>query len=195
MVDHPPLSAGHPYSDDANGGLWKESPITPSYSPFTTGPPTALALQTRDFGTSYPPFIGQRHEPGWFPTRSMSYGHVEDLSHSYPTNYHHQYPIETRRRATVLHTPSLQTSNNSSNTSVSDMQGTPMSAPLSSSSMQQFALPPAWHSHPAPSPRTKLPEYGNWYPEPSQLANVQEEEVIPHFGREPAILYSSAGTR
>lgn len=75
---------------------------------------------------------------------------------------------------------------------MSDAPGPPMSAPLTSQAVHQFALPP-WNIHPAQSPMTKVPEFGAWYPDTAQLAKVQEEEVGHHFVEGPAILYSSAG--
>ena len=194
LNEHGPLSAGPSYADDHAHRHWKESPITPGYSPYTTGPPTMLSQQTRDSGSNFSPFSVSRHEPGWpIPTRSMSYSHLEDFSHQYSNNYQQPYPIDTRRRASDMHPPSLHNSAHSSNASISDAPGPPMSAPLTSQAVHQFALPPAWNIHPVQSPMTKMPEYGGWYPDAAQLAKVQEEEVGPHFGGEPAILYSSAG--
>jgi hypothetical protein len=192
---HIPLSAGHEFADEHPHGHWKESPITPGYSPFTTGPAPLMHHQTRDGSSHGPPFGVSRHEPTWpIPTRSMSFGHLDDLSQQYSNNYHPQYQFDARRRASEMHPPSLHTSANSSNASMSDAPGPPMSAPLTSSGMHQYSIPPAWTSHPAQSPVIKIPDFGGWYAsETGQLAKVQEEEIGPHFAGEPPMLYSSAG--
>ncbi|MCJ1250193.1 hypothetical protein MMC30_007419 [Trapelia coarctata] len=196
LNDHGPLSAGPPYADDHAHRHWKESPITPGYSPYTTGPPTMLTQQARDAGINFPPFGTSSHAPIWpTPTRSKSLAHVEEYSHQYSNNHYQQpYPIDTRRRASDMHPPSLHNSAHSSNASISDAPGPPMSAPLTSQAVHHFALPPAsaWNHHPVQSPMTKMPDFAGWYPDPAQLANVQEEEAGSHFGGEPAILYSSA---
>jgi len=193
LNDHGPLSAGPPYADDHTHRHWKEPPITPGYPPYTTGPPTILTQQARDAGSNFPPFGTSRPDPGWpapAPTRSQSFGHGGDFSHQYPNNHYQQpYPIDTPRRASDMHPPSLHNSAHSSNASMSDAPGPPMSAPLAN---HHFAIP-VWNPHPGQSPMTKVPDYGGWYSDNVQLAKVQEEEAGSHFGGEPAILYSSAG--
>ncbi|MCJ1387421.1 hypothetical protein MMC18_000264 [Xylographa bjoerkii] len=193
LHEHIPLSAGHSYAEDHMSGHWRESPITPVYSPYTPGPPNSLAPQVRDGSGTFAPFGAPRHEPGWAaPTRSMSYGHVEDLSNHHLNHYQPPYQMDLRRRASEMHPPSLQTSN-SSNASTSDLPGPPMSVPMSSQVVHQHGLPAAWSSLPTQSPMHKLADYGNWYSEPTQLARVQEEDVASHYNGEPPILYSSAG--
>ena len=195
LNEHGPLSAGPPYADDHAHRHWRGSPITPGYSPYTTGPAIMLPQQTHDAGSNFQPFGASRPGPGWpipapAPARSMSIG---DFSHTYPqNNFQQPYPIDTRRRASDMHPPSLHNSAHSSNASISDASGPPMSAPLASQVMHQFPFP-HWNIHPGQSPMTKMSEFGNWYSDPVQLAKVQEEEAASHFGGEPAMLYSSAG--
>ena len=174
--------------------------MTPAFSPYSTGPASAIPHQSPDISGGFVPYANSRQDSGWssLPARSMSYGHVEDLSHHFQNsnaNYHHQpYQLDYRRRASELQPPSLQTSANSSNTSMSDPTNVSMQAPVTSQPVHHFNLPSTWQALPGNSPCRKSPEYvGGWYPESNQLAKVQEEEMGPQFGGDPAILYPSAG--
>ena len=195
FFDHGSVSAGHARTEDPSHAYWKfaQSPMTPAFSPYTNGPSNSLAPQPRDVGGGFAPFNGQRQESGWpVPTRSMSFGQVEDLSHQYHNNYHQPYQLDYRRRASDMHPPSLQNSANSSSTSMSEGSSQPLSASISSQPLPHL-LPPAWNALPGHSAVSKAPEYVGWYPEPAQLAKVQEEETGHHFGGSPALLYSNAG--
>ena len=197
FYDHGPVSAGHVTSEDSSSSYWKlaESPMTPAFSPYSSVPPNSLAPQPRDANGGYVPFNGQRQEAGWpVPTRSMSFGHAEALSHQYDNSYHQPYQLDYRRRASDLHPPSLLNSANSSNTSMSDAPNPPLSAPIPSQPMHHL-LPPAWNSLPGLPPTSKAPDFNTWYQDPGQLTKVQEEEPGPHFGSNSAILYSGAGHR
>ena len=174
--------------------------MTPAFSPYSTGPTSSVPHQSPDVSRGFVPYANSRQDSGWsLPSRSMSYGHVEDLSHHYQNNnanYHHQpYQLDYRRRASELQPPSLQTSANSSNTSMSDPTNVPMQAPVTSQPMHHFNLPSTWQALPGNSPGRKSPEYVWGYPEPNHLAKVQEEEAGPHFGGDPAMLYSGSGRR
>ena len=180
------MSAGTQIHDDHPNGY---SPMTP-FSPFTSGPPSAMAQSARDANGAWAPWGGPRQEPSWpVPSRSQSYGHLEDLPHHFQSNYHQQF---NRRSSDIHHPPSLHTSANSSNTSMVETSNVPMSAPMSTQPLQSYGLPPAWHAHPGQPNMTKPPEYGVWYSEPGPLAKVQEEEVTHHYGPDPTALYSSA---
>ncbi|MCJ1408378.1 hypothetical protein MMC19_002453 [Ptychographa xylographoides] len=199
LNDHGPLSSAHAYEEEPMSGHWRESPMTPGYSPFTTAPPPHQFPQhSRDVsGASFPSFVAPRPDSSWgVPTRSMSYGHFEDLSHHYPNGYHQPYQADLRRRASEMHPPpSLQTSANSSNASSGEMHATPISSSIPSQLLHHpHGIPPQWHNVPVQPSMSKIPDYGGWYPDAGQLARVQEEDV-PHYGGEPPILYSSAGHR
>ena len=148
-----------------------------------------MAQSGRDVNGAWAPWGGPRQESSWpLPSRSQSYGHLEDLPHHFQSNYHQQF---NRRASDIHHPPSLHTSANSSNTSMVETPNVPMSAPMSTQPLQSYGLPPAWHAHSGQSNMTKPPEYGVWYSEPGPLAKVQEEEVSNHYGPDPTALYSN----
>lgn len=173
--------------------------MTPAFSPFSAGSQNPVSQHPPDVGTSFVPYGGSRQDQNWpLPGRSHSFGHVEDLSHAYPNHptYHRQqYQLDFRRRASEMQPRSLETSGNSSSTSMSEAPNAPLSAPVTSQPMHHFGLTPAWHAIPGHSPVNKAAEFGGWYSEPSQLAKVQEEESGPHFSGDTAILYSNARHR
>lgn len=125
------------------------------------------------------------------PTRSMSFGIVEDLPQVYQTHYNPQpVSMDYRRRASEMHPPSLQTSNNSSNGSIPEANMAPLSAPpVSTPPIQHWGVPTTWNTLPS-SLVTKAPDYGSWYGDTTPLAKVTEED-IGHYNGEPAILYAS----
>lgn len=172
--------------------------MTPGFSPHPSGPSSAIHSAS-DARSSFTSFAPSRSDSGWpMPTRSMSFGLVEDLPISYQNHYHHpQQPaplsIDFRRRASEMHPPSLQTSANSSNTSISETHKTPLSAPLSSPSSHHWNLPSTWNTLPSNGGiPIKTPDYGGWYSDSTPLPKVQEEDIAPPFGCEPAILYARA---
>lgn len=115
---------------------------------------------------------------------------------SYQNHYHSPHQIEFRRRTSDMHhPPSLQTSANSSTTSVSEAQSTtPLSAPpVTSQPMHPYSVSPTWSAISSHTLAGKGPEYGSWYPEPPSLAKVQEEEGGSHYGADPAIVYVGGG--
>ena len=207
LLDQPPTSASHSSPGDGSHSYWgrhSDSPMTPGYSPHLSGPTSSMrssydSRSSSDGRSSFTSFAPSRVDSSWMPTRSMSFGQVEDLPISYQHNYHHPHPIPSmdyRRRASEMHPPSLQTSNNSSTASISDSHMTPLSAPSSSTPpVQQWgvpSIPTTWSTLPSSSFVTKAPDFGGWYGEPGPLAKVQEEELGPHFGEQPAIVHSGA---
>ncbi len=167
--------------------------MTPGFSPHMSGPTSSLnsVSDARSSFTSFAP--STRENSAWpMPTRSVSIGVVEDLPGNYQTyGFHHpqRSSMDYRRRASeMMHPPSLMTSNNSSNTSISESHLTPLSAPVTSPPPNHWGLPSAWNTLPS-SAVTKPTDFGSWYSEPP-LAKVQEEEIAPPFGGEPTILYA-----
>ncbi len=198
FYDHGSLSAGPATPEDPAQAYWKmaESPVTPGFSPHFSGPPSAVPPHARESVTSFSGLPSSREEPGWsMHPRSLSFGRNEEPPGSYPHPYHAPHQIEFRRRTSDMHPPSLQTSANSSTTSVSEGQSTtPLSAaPVSSQSMHPYGLPPAWSAISSHALAGKTPEYGSWYPEPPSLAKVQEEEGASHYSADPAIVYVGGG--
>ena len=170
--------------------------MTPGFSPHLSGPmSTPMHSSDRSSLTSFAP---SRRDSAWsMPSRSASIGGiVEDLPAGYQTHFQHPHAMpsmSTRRQASDMQPPSLQTSANSSNTSISEAHMTPLSAPISSPPIQHWGIPANWSTLPSNDYAIKAPDYGSWYAEVAPLAKVQEEELGPHFGTEPAILHTGAG--
>lgn len=103
--------------------------------------------------------------------------------------------MEFRRRASDMHPPSLQTSGNSSNTSVSEGQSTtPLSAPpVSSQPMHNYGISPTWNPITSHGMVGKGSEYNRWYSDTAPLAEVQEEDLANHYGGDPTIIYAGDG--
>ena len=196
LLDHVPASAGHSSPGDSTHAYWGRhsgSPMTPGFSPHLA-PPTGSIHSAPDARTSFTSFAPSRSDSGWSTAqRSMSFGLVEDLSLNYSSqNRYHPQPasMDYRRRASDMHPPSLQTSNNSSSTSISEAHMTPLTVPISSPPSQHWMAPIRWGSLPNSSLVTKGPDQ---WSEPTILAKVQEEDFGPHYGGEPAIIYADAG--
>ncbi len=160
--------------------------MTPAFSHYS-GPPNTL-VQPR---SSFAAFNSPREDHGWQTApRSMSFGHVEDLSHGYPHPYQSSVSMDYRRRPSELYPPSLQASSDSSkNNSIADISTPPMTATVTSQPMGHF-ISPAWNALPGHSALSKAPEYSTWYSEPAPLAKV-EEEVGPAFHGGPGPVYTS----
>ena len=188
-----PTSASHSSPGESTQTFWSrhaDSPMTPGYSPHLSGPTSTMhsVSDARSSFTSFAPSRSHSDSTWAMPTRSMSFGVVEDLPHSYQDHYHHSQPssIDYRRRASEMRPPSLQNSNESSTASIPEANMTPL--PVSSPPIQQWGVPATWSSLANPLV-TKAPDYGGWYGETAPLAKVQEED-IGHYGNEPAILYT-----
>lgn len=196
LLDHGPTSAGHSSPGDSTHVYWGRhsgSPMTPGFSPHLPAP-TGSIHSAPDIRSSFTSFAPSRSDSRWSSAqRSMSFGTVEDFSLNYHSqNHYHPQSVsmDYRRRASDMHPPSLQTSNNSSTTSVSEAHMTPLSAPISSPPQQHWGAPITWGSFPNSSLVTKGPD--RWS-EPTILAKVQEEDFGPHYIGEPAIIYADAG--
>ena len=172
--------------------------MTPGFSPHVPGH-TGSIHSAPDARSSFTSFAPSRSDSGWSSAhRCMSFGQVEDLSlnyHNQNQNFYHPQTVsmDYRRRASDMHPPSLQMSNNSSNTSISEAHMTPLSAQIPSPPPQHWGVPSTWSSLPNSSLVTKGPD--QWYSEPTILAQVQEEDFGPHYGGEPAIVYADADSQ
>lgn len=184
-MDYGPLSAGNSTPEDPSHNYWR-SPLTPAFPAQFSGPPTSSS--SRDSGGSFTSLAPLSHGLGFpMPPRSMSVHGGQDFHQNYQTHYSPAYETNNRRRASEMMRPSsLQVSRNSSNTSISEASGTPLSL-----------LPNPW---PAPqtnwapltaAPLAKQPDFWGYLPE-TGLPQVQEEAVPPPFDSPPAIVYSDA---
>lgn len=189
------ISTGYSSPSDAPPHtLWgrhSDSPSMPGSSPRISGPTSSMP-NFSDSRNSLTLFVPSRNESACYaPARSMSWGYIENASpNSLPSNYYpHQISKENRRRASdALRPPSLQTSANSSNTSISEAHLTPLSAPVQSPPSANWNMPATpWSAF--PSTTTGKPYDGAWY-DSVPLAKVQEEELTPHFGGESTMVYT-----
>ena len=192
-------------NDEPQNGYWKpETPITPIFSPYTPNPSVSNSMHPQQISEPVTSSCYGSQSDGWpyVSNRSMSFphvSHVEDVTSQYQqpqvqANSYNPYPVTTTRRTSELHPPSLQTSTNSSNTSVSEPFVGGMSGPVATQPIHSFTIPSNWqgisgHSH---SPLSKHADYGGWYAEPQQLEKVQEEE-LSHFGENHPSVYARAG--
>lgn len=168
--------------------------MTPAFSQFS-GPPNSFSHHAYEPRSSFAAFTSPREEHGWpVAPRSMSFGQVEDLSHSYPNTYHSPMPMDYRRRPLEMYPPSLQTSsgNSSKHNSNGEVSTSPLVAVVTSQPMAPF-VSPAWNALPGNSVISKAPEYSTWYSEPAPLAKVQEEEVGPSFNSGSGAMFTSVG--
>ena len=200
--------SGHPRqpNEEPQNGYWKpETPITPIFSPYTPNHAIANPMHSQQIGEPVTSACYGSRSDAWpyLSTRSMSFphvSHVEDIPSQYQqpqaqANNYHAYPVASARRASELHPPSLQTSTNSSNTSVSEAFVGSMSGPIATQPIHSFTIPSNWQgiSGHSQSPLTKQADFGGWYSsEPQQLEKVQEEDVPP-FGEDHSAAYSRAG--
>ncbi|KAL8953044.1 MAG: hypothetical protein Q9222_001094 [Ikaeria aurantiellina] len=198
FYDHGPTSAGHSTPEDPSHPYWRlgDSPMTPAFQQLSgpPGPPNTLINQAFEPRSSFAAFTSPREDHAWpVAPRSMSFGHVEDLSHSYPNPYQSPLSMDYRRRPLEMYPPSLQSSSeNSKNNSLAEVSTPPLSAAVSSQSMAHF-VSPTWNALPGHSVMSKAPEYSTWYSEPAPLAKVQEEEVLPSFSNGPGAAFTSVG--
>ncbi|KAL8873291.1 MAG: hypothetical protein Q9174_001220 [Haloplaca sp. 1 TL-2023] len=197
FYDHgPPTSAGHSTPDDPSNPYWRlgESPMTPAF-PQYAGPSNALAQHAYEPRSSFAAFNSPREDHGWpVAPRSMSFGHVEDLSHGYPNPYHSPMSMDYRRRPSEMYPPSLQTTSatSSKHNSNGEVSTPPLASAATSQPMTDFVAP-AWNSLPGSSVMSKAPEYSTWYSEPAPLAKVQEEEVGHPYGAGHGAIFTSVG--
>jgi hypothetical protein len=184
-MDHGPLSAGNSTPDDPSQNYWR-SPLTPAFPAQFSGPPTSSS--SRESGGSFTSFAPLSHGLGFpMPPRSMSVHGGQDFHRNYQIHYSPAYETDIQRRASeMMRPPSLQASRHSSNTSISEASGTPLSFPPN-----QWPAPQTnWAPLTGP-PLAKQPDFWGYSPEPG-LPQVQEEDVPPPFGSPPAIVYSDA---
>ena len=185
------MSAGNSSPGDVASSYWgrhTDSPLTPNYSPHMSAPTTAMNNMDARNSIVYIPT--PRNDSTWSaPARSASMGVMDELNMpGFLNPKHHSFPqasIEYRRRPSEMHPPPLLTSTNSAHGSMSDACMTPMSAPISSPP-DTWGIGPGWGALPG-SAVTKPTDFGNWYSEPT-LAKVQEEEIPPPYGVQPAIV-------
>lgn len=189
--DPSPMSAGHSSPGEVSSSYWggrhSDSPLTPAYSPHLSAPNSALnGMDARNSVTSFA-HPATRNDSTWSaPAGPRTMGLVEDFGSAYPK--HHSFPqplsLDFRRRTSDMHPPSLVTSAGSSHASISEANMTPLSAPVSSPP-DTWGVGANWGGLPS-SAVTKPTDFG-WYGEPT-LAKVQEEDTIPHYGEQPAIV-------
>lgn len=199
-----PGAPGKINPEDPSNAYWRltESPMTPAYPhsgnpAHFSAPTTSIAQHPRGSAANYS-YATPRDDTGWPlpPARSMSLVNVEDLPPHYQNHYQQPLPQDFKRRMTTaadMYPPSLHTSNNSSNASISESQSAPISNSFGNQPLPNFGYSPTWSAfsgHHNASMVGKGPEgFNGWYAEPPQLAQVKEEETGSHF-QDPASSYS-----
>ena len=185
------------YSSPGEGSahaLWgrhSDSPVTPGFSPHLSGPTSSMTSFSDSRG-SLTSFAPSRNDSWSAHPRSMSFGLVEGL----PANgfdvgryYPHSMSKETRRRASDMRPPSLQTSATSSNTSISEPYHTPLSAPIPSPPSAPWNLSSGpWSA--LPGTVMNKPYETGWFSDGGPLPKVAEEEIPSQYIGEPPLVYT-----
>ena len=181
------MSAGNSTPEDPSQRHWR-SPLTPAFPNHFSGPPTSSS--GRDSITSFAPLDENAAWPT--PARTMSLHQGQDAYQLYQNHLPHSYDTDARRRASEMpRPPSIQTSREFPNVSVSDAAVTSLPLPISTQPLQPHwgTSHASWHP-PINAGLMKPPDFTGWYsPEPGILPRVQEEEVPPPFGSPPAVIY------
>ncbi|KAF2257128.1 hypothetical protein BU26DRAFT_36586 [Trematosphaeria pertusa] len=182
-------------SPSSSSGYWRPSPSTAnstygSESNVSGGhtPATMSTSSTMSYG-------GQPDSHNWGapgfqpPTRSMSYGNIEGIPQQYSNPglgiQQHDYP---RRTSPYPYPSTIDTSPSTlRSSSIGGHTSAPLSAPILPN--QQYSYPTPWNPYgggpaPAPAPGHEMPApsrsmSGQWYHEPGQLDQVQEEGGPP----------------
>ena len=185
-------TVGHP--DEHAGGFWMkpDTPITPSYPPPYQSAMPAPSNQQLHHESTYPPYEPVKTEAGWHPSRSMSYGHLEEAAHPQETLGRFYHP-EGRRNTMDMLPPSLRHSGSSSIVSVSESPPTTLASAATIQTIQPHPVHLPWQQAvPTQSPKS-LDFGGGWYPDPGHLTKVSEEhEPPPHYVGDHPLLFSGA---
>lgn len=176
----------------SSSGYWRPSPSTTnsvygSESNVSGGqtPATMSSVSNMSYG-------GLPESHSWAqpnfppPTRSMSYGNIEGLPQHYPSSgLGIQQPDYPRRTSPYPYPTTIDTSQPTlhSTTTLASASAAPLSAPILPN--HQYGYPQAWNpyggGHPAghDMPMQGRSMSAQWYNEPGQLDQVQEESGPP----------------
>ncbi|KAF2689346.1 hypothetical protein K458DRAFT_439698 [Lentithecium fluviatile CBS 122367] len=178
-------------SPSSSSGYWRPSPSTAnstfgSDSNVSGGrtPATMSTTSTMSYG-AHPESHNWAPSNFQTPTRSMSYGNIEGLPQQYQNaGLGIQPPDYPRRTSPYPYPTTIDTNhNNMSSTSLGPQTPAPLSAPILPN--HHYNYPPPWNpysggqtsAHDMPLPSRTMS--GQWYGEPGQLGQVQEESVSP----------------
>ncbi|KAF1941951.1 hypothetical protein EJ02DRAFT_185427 [Clathrospora elynae] len=161
----------------ANSTYGSESNVSGGHTPAAMSTSSTMSYGHQDgHWGQQPPF-----QP---PTRSMSYGNIEGISHQYPgqgLGIQHDYP---RRTSPYPYPTTIDT--NTSTIHATTLGGGSTSAPLSAPIVPNHSYyPPTWTSydgvpnHGPPMPVSGRSMSAQWYAEPGHLDRVQEEATPP----------------
>ncbi|KAI9737849.1 MAG: hypothetical protein M1834_009218 [Cirrosporium novae-zelandiae] len=188
----------HPSSEDLSRSVWSfaEPHLAVGYPPFSNPPST----MTRSSGGNGLPLGASGENTAWGPsTHPTSVATMDEL----PSNYHdrvtqsfHASNPYRNRVSTDVYTPSLHASNHSSSTTNSEYRPTSTSGSIIQDQAGAFDFPPSWVPVLGPQndciPGKEADSMSVWYSEPSQLQQVDEEQLnYPYSGDAPQY-YSSA---
>ncbi|ORX97869.1 hypothetical protein BCR34DRAFT_496558 [Clohesyomyces aquaticus] len=214
-MPHPPYSYPHPVetqwstpgflpsssvaeSSPSSSGYWRPpSTANSTYGSETnlSGGQTPATMST----TSNMSYGGQHDSHNWAPsnlqppTRSMSYGNIEGVAQQYSSAglgiQNHDYP---RRTSPYPYPTSIDTNPSTMHTTT---MGGATSAPLSAPILpnHQYGYPQPWtpyggiHNSPHEMALPGRSMSGQWYGEPGQLDQVQEEAGPPMAYSHPGV--------
>lgn len=181
VVETSPSSSTYwrPSPSTANSAYGSDSNVSGGHTPAAMSATSNLSYGSHHDGPSWgPPNL----QP---PTRSMSYGNIEGLPQHYSNQglgiQSHDFP---RRTSPYPYPTSLDTNPSTlRSTTLGSSTAAPLSAPIVTN--QQYTYPPTW----SPYGGMQNPAHemhmqgrsmsGQWYPEPGQLDQVQEEGGPP----------------
>ncbi|KAF2794092.1 hypothetical protein K505DRAFT_31076 [Melanomma pulvis-pyrius CBS 109.77] len=181
VVETSPSSSTYwrPSPSTANSAYGSDSNVSGGHTPAAMSATSNLSYGSHHDGPSWgPPNL----QP---PTRSMSYGNIEGLPQHYSNQglgiQSHDFP---RRTSPYPYPTSLDTNPSTlRSTTLGSSTAAPLSAPIVTN--QQYTYPPTWSPYggmqnPAQEMHMQARSMsGQWYPEPGQLDQVQEEGGPP----------------
>ena len=177
-------------SPSSSAGYWRASPTTAN-SAFGSEsnvsgvhtPATISTSSTMSYGSHQDSqnWATQNFQP---PSRSMSYGNIEGLPQHFQNHHLGVQPQEYRRAASYQYPTTIDTSQAVlHSTKLGPHSAAPLSAPIVSGNPYNY--PPPWNPYSGnpgaghEGPLQSRPMGGQWYPEPAQLSQVQEEGAPP----------------
>jgi hypothetical protein len=162
-------------------------------------PATMSSASTMSYGGHPEAHSWGGQVPSVPPTRSMSYGNIEGLPHQYSNSgFGVQHPEFPRRTSPYPYPTTIDTNPAIlHSTTMGGASGAPLSAPILPN--QQYPYPPTWNSfggvQQAPSEMPmQMPGRSmsaQWYSEPGQLDQVQEEGAPPMAYNQHGMQYYS----
>ncbi|KAF1966283.1 hypothetical protein BU23DRAFT_487235 [Bimuria novae-zelandiae CBS 107.79] len=162
----------------ANSAFGSESNVSGIHTPATMSTSSTMSYGSHQDNQNWG---AQNFQP---PSRSMSYGNIEGLPQQFQNQSLGIQPHEYRRTAPYQYPTTIDTSSAAiHSTTLGPHTSAPLSAPIVTGNPYHY--PPPWNTYAAgqnsghEGPLQSRPIGGQWYPEPGQLSQVQEEGAPP----------------